>query len=246
MLPVIGHIGPFPIYSYGLMLAVAVVVCSFLLRRDAARQGIGSDTVYDLVLWTVAAGILGARIFYIILNLDFFIVHPQEVVMLQRGGLAWQGGLVLGSWAGWRFMKKRGLPLWPTLDLLAPYAALGQGIGRIGCFLTGCCYGREAAWGPYFPVHGAHLHPTQLYATAALVTIFFILKRARRFLAGAGQLFALYLILASLQRFVIEFFRADHVVLPVGISIFQCVTIVVASVGVGLFISRGRAKGSTP
>ncbi len=225
MFPVIYKIGPFAIYSYGLMLAVAVLVCSFLLGREARQHQIKSEKIYDFIFTVVIAGIIGGRLFYILLNLAFFIQNPLEIPMIQHGGLAWQGALVLGVIAGWWFIRKAQLPLGLMLDLSAPYLALGQSIGRIGCFLNGCCYGREAAWGIYFPVHGARLQPTQLYDTVLLFIIYFALRHFRRSATVPGQIMVLYFMLASLERFIVEFFRADHTIVVGGLSIFQLVSI---------------------
>jgi len=226
MLPIICQIGPATIYSYGLMLAMAVIVCTFLLTKDAKREGIGQEFILDLVFWTILGGILGARIFFVILNLSFFLENPFQIFMIQNGGLAFQGGLILGGIVGVGFVKKKKQSVTKLLDLSAPYLALGHGIGRIGCFLNGCCYGRHLDWGIFFPVHGDHLHPTQLYATIGLVVIYFVLKRAQKSSPYGGSIFILYLILASVLRFSIEFFRADHVEIFLGLSIFQLVCMV--------------------
>ncbi len=225
MHPVICQLGPVTVYSYGLMMAVAVVVCAFLMSRDARREGLPAEMVYDLVFFTVAGGILGARLFYVILNLSYFLKHPLEIVMLQHGGLAFQGGLVAGVASALIFIRRRNLPLLKTLDLLAPYLALGHAIGRIGCFLNGCCYGRPVSWGIYFPVHMDRLHPTQLYSSAGLFLIFFVVRALpRKKLPDGGRLIAA-LLLTSALRFFVEFYRADHVPLAGRLSIFQFVSL---------------------
>ncbi len=241
MFPKICTIGPFTVYSYGLMLAVAVLVCARLMIRDARRYRIAPEKIYDLVFAAVIGGIIGGRIFYILLNISFFVSHPFEIVMLHHGGLAWQGGLMGGVISTLWFIRRYRLPLAQTLDLVAPYIALGQAIGRIGCFLNGCCYGREVSWGLYFPVHRAHLHPTQLYAAGGLLVIFFVLKKFRQVSKVPGQVLVLYLVLASSQRFVVEFFRADHDVAFAGLSIFQIVSILILLAG--LMVNRALAAG---
>lgn len=241
MYPIICQLGPVTVYSYGFMLAVAAVVCTFLASRDAKKIGIPPGVIPDFTFWTVVAGILGARLFYVLLNYRFFMDHPLEIVMVQNGGLAWHGGLLAATMTGIRFIRRRGLHLPTMLDLVAPYAALGESIGRVGCFLNGCCYGREVPWGIYFPVHHARLHPTQLYATAGLFILFLILRHYRKVSSspqGAfgrreptgkipGDVFVMYLFGASLLRFVIEFFRADHYILVMGLSVYQWVCIAI-------------------
>lgn len=225
MYPTICTIGPFTIYSYGLMLAVAVFFASFLASREAPRAGIKPELIFDLTFWVILFGLLGARIFYILLDLSFFMANPLEMIMIQKGGLAWQGGLILGTIAGIGFVRKKGLPLLKMLDFSLPYVALGQAIGRLGCFLNGCCYGKEVSWGVFFPIHQARLHPTQLYEFLGLVVIFFILKGAQRKSPWPGKIFLLYLVLASILRFAIEFIRADQLWMAAGLSLNQWISL---------------------
>lgn len=241
MFPVICRLGPVTIYSYGLMLAIAVFLCTFLAGRDARKAGIPSEFIFDLAFWTVLSGLLGARLFYVALNFSFFLAHPLEMIMIQNGGLAWQGGLVAALIGGIFFTNKKGLALKSVMDLVAPYVALGQAIGRIGCFLNGCCYGKKVSWGIYFPVHDARLHPTQLYASVGLVLIFFVLKYYQKISKVPGSVFLLYLFLASLLRFGVEFFRADHTIAWAGLSIFQLVCLgILTGTAVTFFVFKKR------
>lgn len=241
MHPVIGHIGPLTLYSFGLMLAVAVTVCAFMLSRDAGKAGLKPEVIYDFVFWVILAGIAGSRIFFIFLNLPDFVADPKQIVMISNGGLAWQGGLLLGAAAGIIFVRVHKLPVGLIADLSSPYLALGQAVGRIGCFLNGCCYGRESNWGIYFPVHHARLYPTQLFDTFMLSAVFLILKYFQSKSRVRGEVFCLYLVLASLARFINEFFRGDHVNTPVGLSIFQLVSLGVIFAGIGswMYLRRG-------
>lgn len=242
MFPTICTIGPITIYSYGLMLAIAVMACAFFLRKDAKRVGVNPDTIVDFVFWVVFGGIAGARVFFILNNIPYFINNPADIFMLQKGGLSWQGGLILGTLIGLGFIKKKQLAPLITLDLIAPYLALGQAIGRLGCFLNGCCYGKEISWGVYFPVHGAHLHPTQIYSSLGLFAIFFFLKQYHLKKSYAGQIFVLYLLLASSFRFLIEFFRDDLHASFFGLSIYQCFCLIF--IGIALYVNT-RFKGRT-
>ncbi len=236
MHPILFQIGPFTIYGYGVMLALAVVVCAFLLSRDAARKGISRDAVYDLVFWITAFGLLGARIFYVCIAWDNFAAAPLDIIMIQKGGLAWQGGLAGGALAGVWFARSRKLSLRVLLDLSAPYIALGQAIGRIGCFLNGCCYGKPWDHGIYFPVHGERLHPTQLYETASLFMIFVLLKFAQKKPHHAGMVFVAYLGLAAIERFIVEFYRDDHIVLWLGLSLPQYVALLTFVCGIAVYL----------
>ena len=156
--------------------------------------------------------------------------------MLQRGGLAWQGGLVTGTLTALFLMKKKRMPVASTLDLLAPYIALGQAIGRLGCFLNGCCYGKEVSWGIFFPVYQAYLHPTQLYDSLGLFVLFIILKKYEKVNTQKGSVFILYIILASVQRFFIQFYRADHIPIFMGLSIFQISSLIIIAMAIYAYL----------
>ncbi len=234
MYPILFKIGPITVYSYGVMIALAAIVCSILLARDAKKLKIPSDIIYDFMFWVVAWGILGARVFYVILLWDYFSQNLLETIMIMHGGLAWQGGLIGGFVSGIWFVKNKKISLRQFMDMAAPYIALGQAIGRIGCFFNGCCFGKPVAWGIYFPAHQDRLHPTQLYETAGLFVAFVILKFSQKKPHQAGMVFVLYLWLAALERFIVEFFRADHDVVYFGLSLFQYISL--GFIAVGLFL----------
>lgn len=236
MFPVLFKIGPFSVYSYGVMIALAAIICSYLLSRDAQKHQISSELIYDFIFWVLAWGILSARVFYVVLMWDYFKTNLLETIMIMHGGLAWQGGLIGGVLSGLWFIHQRKLDLRLFIDLAAPYIALGQAIGRIGCFLNGCCFGKPVAWGIYFPVHHDHLHPTQLYETAGLFLAFVILKFAQQQKHQPGMIFVLYLWLAAIERFIVEFYRADHEVLMLGLSLFQYISLGFFIVGLFLLL----------
>ncbi len=233
MHPVIFQWGPITIYSYGVMLAISLLVCSWLFSKDAQKANLDAQAAYDLVFWCTLWGVLGARVYYVILFWSTFAQDPLEIIMLQHGGLAWQGGLIAGGLAGAWFVRKHKWPLAKVIDLSAPYLALGQAIGRVGCFMTGCCFGAPVAWGIDFPSHHARLHPTQLYECLSLVVIFVILRWYRTQKHAAGSIFVAYLVLASIERFIIEFWRADHDMF-LNLSIPQWMALGILSVGIVL------------
>lgn len=232
MHPVLFVLGPITIYSFGFMLAIAVMVCSYLMARDAKRLNIPQEAVYDFAFWAAFTGILGARLFYVALNFDYFMQSPLEIIQIQNGGLAWQGGLILGIPTAVIYLRRKKLPLLPFLDLASPYLALGQAIGRIGCFLNGCCHGREVSWGIYVPMYHAHLYPTQIYESAGLFTIFLILKKVHAGKHFNGEVMVVYLLLAAVLRFVVQFFRYDYDPVFMGLGVFQwiCVGIFICAI----------------
>lgn len=222
MYPVICRLGPLTIYSYGVMLVFAFSVATLLLLREAKRLGLNQDLILNLCLIIIVSGIIGARLLYVILNLELYLNNPLEIIMLTHGGLAWFGGLILGSLSGVFYLKRKALDIYKIFDLVIPYVALAQAIGRIGCFLNGCCFGKQSlGFGIYFPVHNAILIPTQLYSSLALLGIFVVLRLRQKRKHSRGEIFYLYLFLYSSWRFFIEFFRGDSQIFFLGLSVFQ-------------------------
>jgi len=254
MHPILFTIGPITIYSYGVMLATAVLVCTYLLSIDARRYNISQETAYDLVFWCILWGIIGARIFYVFIEWSYFSENLLEILMLQKGGLAWQGGFLGGVLAGVWFARRNKLSLRPLLDLAAPYIALGQSIGRVGCFFNGCCYGKPVAWGIFYPTHNARLYPTQLFECAGLFIIFMILKKAQqkgtvpwnsRGQFPSGFVFVLYLWLAAIERFIVEFYRGDAIPFWLGLSMAQYIALGVFAAGLILMKQFGKNETHT-
>ncbi|MDP2940193.1 MAG: prolipoprotein diacylglyceryl transferase [Candidatus Omnitrophota bacterium] len=227
MYPIILQIGPFTIYSYGLLLALASFVSIFLLTQEGKKQGFKADILLDFCFWILVSGIIGARIFYILLNLHFFQENPKEILMLWHGGLVWFGGLIAAIIFGILFLKIKRQPILKTLDLICPYAALAQAIGRIGCFLNGCCFGRPLGFGIFFPVHQMKLFPAQLLSTFNLIIIFFILKLKQKKVSSEGEMLFFYLILISLERFILEFLRGDSPRIIWNLTIFQIFSLII-------------------
>ncbi|MDD2679549.1 MAG: prolipoprotein diacylglyceryl transferase [Candidatus Omnitrophica bacterium] len=236
MHPEICKIGPLTIYSYGLMLVAAFGVATWLACAEAKKRGIDPDIIFNLNFTILICGIIGARIFYILNNLAYYLRNPLEMIMLQKGGLVWFGGLIFGLASGILYLKLRKLPVFKIADLLIPFVALAQAIGRIGCFLNGCCFGKESASGIYSPSQGALLIPTQLYSALLLIFIFIILKALQKRPHKDGQIFFAYLLLYSAKRFFIEFWRGDSPTILLGLTLFQFISLAIFLAGViGLF-----------
>jgi len=143
-----------PIYSYGFMLMVAFVTAIIIARWRAKKEGIDPNKVTDLGIYLVCAGIFGARLFFIIQYFDDYRHNLLNVFKIYEGGLVYYGGLFAGIITLFIFVKKHHLPFLKLFDILMPSAALGLGLGRIGCFLNGCCFGKVAQhipWALQFP-----------------------------------------------------------------------------------------------
>jgi len=200
---------------------------SALLILQAKRKNFNPDVIFNFAFLVFISGIIGARIFYIIENLGYFANNPLEIIMLQHGGLSWFGGLISGVFAGLLYLKNRRLAIYKVLDLIVPYVALAQAIGRVGCLLNGCCFGKISNFGIYFPVHQSVRIPTQIYSSLALILIFIFLRLLQERPHRDGEIFFTYLLLYSLKRFFIEFWRADNDIIFLGLTLFQLISLVV-------------------
>ena len=237
MHPVIFRIEHLTIYSYGLMVSMGFLLAAFLSIRTARKEGFNPNLIMDAALWILLGGITGARLLYVLLNLDYYTRNPFEIIMLNRGGLVFYGGLITGIAAGVWFLKRKMMSVGPIADIIIPYLPLGHAIGRIGCYLNGCCYGKVALHGSgvIFPLGSiagdAHpyqpLIPIQIYSALTLIRIFLLLKffRVRRLFPGS--ILFVYGILYSLDRFILEFFRGDNPVFLWRLTVFQVISIII-------------------
>ncbi len=236
-------------------MAVAFLAGMGLALREAARLGEDTDRILDLCFYVLIAAVVGSRILYVITDWPTFQQDPMEVFRIWHGGLVYYGGLIAAFFTALGYIRKRGLFLWKTADVLAPSIALGQCIGRIGCFFAGCCYGRPShlPWAVIFTdqdslaPRGIPLHPTQLYSSLNALCIFVILMYLRRIKAFEGQVFWTYVLLYGVTRSIIEFFRGDdRGILVAGmVSISQLISFVTAVIAVAmiLILRRRNAPG---
>lgn len=247
MRPVLFEMGPVTFYSYGAVLALAFLAATFLATRSARASGVDSGRILDLALIILISGVVGSRILYVMLNWQDFSEYPTRIFFLNRGGLAIYGGFALSIPLGLWFISRNRLPFWKTLDLVSPYIALGQAIGRIGCFLNGCCYGKPLSSFPgiRFPGHLLKVHPTQIYSALALFIAFCVLKMLYRRRHFEGQVFALYLIYYSSFRFFIEMVRANPAS-AFGLTVYQQISAALFIVSAIMYIYRRNLCTTTP
>ena len=222
MYPKLLELGPINIYSYGLLLVSAYLIGLRVAVARARQRGINGDRAMDLGIWIILSALVGAKLLLLIVDFDHIRRDPAELLGLLRSGGVFYGGLVLAVGVAFWYMRRHRLPLWTTCDAFAPGIALGQAVGRLGCLLGGCCYGRptDVPWGITFTNTLAasnvgtpldiSLHPTQLYESAATLALLGVLLLVERRGGGfAGRTFWTYLLLYPIARFVIEFYRGD-------------------------------------
>ncbi len=223
MHPILFEIGSFPLGTYGLLLAIAFFAGTALAKRQASLDGLAPAAITDLAIAMLISAILGSKLLMILVDL-IGGAHFREVFSFAtlRAGGAIHGGIIAATATFfWKLRKGQGLPLRLTGDALVPGVALGQAIGRLGCFSAGCCYGTEthAPWAVTFtnpmaqafsgtPL-GLAMHPVQLYNTLANLIVMAVLLLVRPKRTFQGQIFALYFLVEGLGRVVTETWRGD-------------------------------------
>jgi phosphatidylglycerol:prolipoprotein diacylglycerol transferase len=247
MHPILFHVGPFEIRSYGVMLAVSFVVGTWLARRRAREADLDKLLGMDLYLFIVVASLVGSRLQFIAENLPLYSLDRAGALRTWQGGLSMQSGVILAILAAAVYVRRVGASFTQTADVLAPSVALGECITRIGCFLNGCCFGgtcslpwgvvfsRASQAGAQFP--GIPIHPTQLYLSLSALGIFGTLLRLEGRRRGHGYLFGWFLILSSAARFLVDFIRhydpssVVFTVGPVAINHYQVISAALFVVG---------------
>jgi len=238
MYPVIFRLGGLSIYSYGLMLGIAFLAGTWLASREAGRKDIDPKIVWDFSFYFIIYAIIGARIYYILFyDLDRYLTEPLSMFAIWRGGLAVHGGVIGGLIYGAYFTKKRRISFTKFADTLTPSFILAQAIGRVGCLLNGCCYGTPSA----LPWAIDGRHPTQIYHMLANLGIFVIIWNIRKRFRSDGLLFFTYLILYSVMRFMIEFFRADSLYLwNTDLKSAQAISILIVTISIFFIFKKLR------
>lgn len=267
MYPDLITIGNFTITSFGVMMFLAFVVAAVTTSAQLKRRNMNPDLAWDLLLWVMVGGILGAKFYYMALHWENVLANPMRE-LFSRGGLVWYGGFIGGAIAFFWQVRRRKLPVATMFDAAAPGLMLAYGVGRIGCFLVGDDYGipTERWLGIAFP-RGAPpstagnlrsagvdvpaeipdwtvlaVHPTQIYETSAAFLLFIVLWRLAGRQLRAGQLFGSYLFLYGLLRFGIEFIRANPDQLVFGFSTSHAASLVLVALGAFLWFRKGQTQ----
>jgi phosphatidylglycerol:prolipoprotein diacylglycerol transferase len=270
MYPVLFQIGGLTITSFGVMMALAFLTGGTVLSRELRRKGENPELAWDIVLYAAIGGILGAKLYYMILHWPETAADPLGAI-LSRSGLVWYGGFIAAALLIiWRVSHLK-LSVPRVADAVAPALALAYGVGRIGCFLVGDDYGGPSnlPWAVAFP-NGAPpstagnlrnyfgvsvpdsipdsavltVHPTQIYEVLMAIVIFAILWRLRTRLTRPGLLFATYLGLAGVERFIVEIFRAkdDRFLGPLTVAQSISIALIVVAVIAASWLRRNEPR----
>jgi phosphatidylglycerol---prolipoprotein diacylglyceryl transferase len=249
VLPRLFHIGNFSLPTYGLLVSLGVLVGLWISVRNSEKSGIDPEHAWNFGILVVLAGIVGAKILYIVNDWSYYTAHPREIFSLstlQAGGVFSGGLLAAFIGAAW-YIRKNRMPALSTCDAFSPGLALGHAIGRLGCFAAGCCYGKPTThfWGVMFtnplaqqwvgtPL-GVPLEPTQLFESAVELANFFILMWMFKRKSFDGQVFGAYLFLYGVARYFLEFIRDD----PGRGSVFGGIMSGTQLIAIGLVVTGG-------
>ncbi len=218
MHPIAFDFGGFAIHWYGIFLALGMLAGVWTAARRCVLDHLQPTVVTDLAPWLVGGVIVGARTLYVITYWDAqFAGQPfWHIFNLRSGGLVFYGGLIGAVTATYAYLKIKRLPVWKVADAMAPSIALGHSIGRIGCLMFGCCFGRtcDLPWAIQFPeghpTHPNYLHPTQIYESLLNFALYLGLAWLYRRKKFDGQVFGMYLVVYALVRSFVELFRGDY------------------------------------
>ncbi len=234
-------IGSITIHGYGLMIGIGFVCAILVGVYRAKRRGLDINVIIDIALISIAFGFLGAKLLYVLTDIRHFLEAPLAV--LGSEGFVVYGGVLSGALSAVIYCHRKKLSFMSYFDLLMPSVAIAQGFGRIGCFLAGCCYGREtdSILGVVFPAGsmapaGVKLFPTQLFSSGGDFLIAGILLLFSNKLKYKGDSGALYLLLYGVGRFIIEFFRNDYRGAVGILSTSQFISIFAILISITLFV----------
>ncbi|MFO7915530.1 MAG: prolipoprotein diacylglyceryl transferase [Candidatus Krumholzibacteriales bacterium] len=255
MHPILIEIWKLKIYSYGFMLALSFFFGILLAGLRAEKRQVSPGLIYDLSIIIVISAIIGSRGLYILTHLDHY-QGVLDIVALWQGGATYYGGLVLAVISSGIYLRAKKASFLQVADIIAPSIGLGIMLTRIGCFLSGCCFGEptscavgmvfpgEAPAGYIFP--GVHIHPTQLYSSLYGLIIFAVLiliDRKKR--QPPGFLFGVLCVLYAVARFLVDFVRyyEDSAIVAGGLTDNQLISIGLLLLGIFLiWFSRARAE----
>lgn len=249
MRPVLFQIGPFPVYSFGLMVASGVLLSLYLMTRKARRTGFPSgDGAFDMIFVAVLAGFAGARLYYVLQNFSWYASRPLDILKLWEGGLIFYGGFLASTAALFLWLRSKNIPPGKGLDFLAPYVALSHAFGRIGCFLNGCCFGKTCSlpWALSFPESAGPVHPTQIYEAVFDLALFFLLSRQYDRKHKDGEIAVLYFVVYAAGRFVIEGLRENPMIGFLTINQWISGAVFAVSLALWIFMKRKEESYGTP
>ena len=238
MYPELLKIGGFTIYTYGVLVALGFFIgIQYVIKYS--KNLIDKQQMYDFLFYVIIFGIIGARLFYVLVNLQYYISDPLEILQVWKGGLVYYGGFIFVLAFSYIYCKNKKINILKFADIFAPALALGHSFGRIGCFFSGCCYGKNTDC--FIAI--ANKHPTQIYEALGNIIIFFILNKLLKKIHVNGNIFILYMFMYSMLRFFVEFLRGDdRGQFLFGLSPAQNISVIIFIIAVILLFFNSKKR----
>lgn len=247
--PIAFKLGPISVAWYGIIIVTGMILAIYLTTSEAEKRGISEDFIIDTAFWTLPIGIIGARLYYVVFELEYYLNHPLQIFAIWEGGIAIYGGIIAGFLTFYYRSQKDKVPLLLLTDVVVPYLLLAQSIGRWGNFINQEAHGVEVSRQfleklmlPEFIIEqmniaGTYYHPTFLYESlwSLIGVIVILLIRNRKHLLLRGESTALYLIWYGFGRFFIEGMRTDSLYIG-SLRVSQIVSILIILLGVALIV----------
>lgn len=244
----------FNVYYYSLCILLGVIVAYILITREGKKQGLPKEFISDLIFYTLIIGILGARVYYCVFNLDYYLANPSEILKIYNGGLAIHGGVIAGLIFVYFYTKKKNVSFIKILDIVAPAVIIAQSFGRWGNFFNQEAHGGITTYQnlknmhiPEFIINGMHIEGKYYYPTFFFESIwcligFIILMIARRNKnLRKGFQIGFYFIWYGIGRFFIELFRTDSLMF-FGLKIAQIVSLIGIIIGIIIIVTNRNKK----
>ena len=242
------------VYYYSLCILLGVIVAYILITREGKKQGLPKEFISDLIFYTLIIGILGARVYYCVFNLDYYLANPSEILKIYNGGLAIHGGVIAGLIFVYFYTKKKNVSFIKILDIVAPAVIIAQSFGRWGNFFNQEAHGGITTYQnlknmhiPEFIINGMHIEGKYYYPTFFFESIwclmgFIILMIARRNKnLRKGFQIGFYFIWYGIGRFFIEAFRTDSLMF-FGLKIAQIVSLIGIIIGIIIIVTNRNKK----
>lgn len=244
----------FNVYYYSLCILLGVIVAYILITREGKKQGLQKEFISDLIFYTLIIGILGARVYYCVFNLDYYLANPSEILKIYNGGLAIHGGVIAGLIFVYLYTKKKNVSFIKILDIVAPAVIIAQSFGRWGNFFNQEAHGGITTYQnlknmhiPEFIINGMHIEGKYYYPTFFFESIwcligFIILMIAKRNKnLRKGFQIGFYFIWYGIGRFFIEAFRTDSLMF-FGLKIAQIVSLIGIIIGIIIIVTNRNKK----
>ncbi|MFL5815790.1 MAG: prolipoprotein diacylglyceryl transferase [Bdellovibrionia bacterium] len=252
MHPILLQLGPIPIHTYGVMIAIGFLSALLVLKKLSPAEGLRFESLVDLAFLCLLSGFLGARLLFILTLFKEFAADPVSIFKVWEGGLVFYGGPIAAVPVLLWYTRKKKMNVWKVGDVAVPALTIAHFFGRLGCFGAGCCYGKptDSIFGVRFTsplvdpaLRGIPLHPTQLYEAFSLFVLFWGLIYVQKTKKFDGQTMLIYLMAYPVIRSLIEIFRGDEIrgfVIGSMVSTSQFISLVVFMIAGVILYQRLR------